>query len=160
MKISKSFAKTVLSIFLLQVIFLSTSCGQKEHRHGEEGEESGKKFIKSEVCKEVKKGTKLHLEYDESASAFLGTIENVSTKVIKKVRVEVHLSNGIELGPTKKVDLVPGEKVDIKLSAKDQLFEWWTTHAETGNSEHGHGAKGEHGEEGEHGKKSERGDHN
>lgn len=160
MKTKRSLMKTILSIFLIQLVFVNTGCAQSEDKHGEEGEESGKRFTKKEVCKEERKGTKLLLKYDAAALAFTGTVENVSTKVIKKVRVEVHLSNGVELGPTKKVDLVPGEKVDIKLSAKGQEFEWWSTHAEAGNSEHGHGAEDAHGEEGEHSEKSERGEHN
>ncbi len=150
MKISNSIVKTVLGLFLLQIMFIGISCGQDEHRNGEEGEESGKKFTKSEVCEEVKKGIKLELKYDEASTSFIGYVKNVSTKVINKVRVEVHLSNGVELGPTKNVNLVPGEKSDVKLSAKNQAFEQWTTHAEVGNSEHGHRESGEHGKEGEH----------
>ena len=160
MKTSKTLVKTVLSTFLLQVIFLSTSCGQEERRHGEEGEESGIRYKQTEKCDEIRKGVKLHLAYNEEAVAFIGMVENKSTKVIKKVRVEVHLSNGVELGPTKKVDLVPGEKVEVKLSAKGQSFEWWSAHAESGNSEGGHGEEGENGEHGKEGGRGEKGEHN
>lgn len=137
--------KTTISALILIMAFSTTSCAQNERSHEEDGEESGKQFLKSEVCEEVRKGTKLIIRYDEAVLAFVGTVENISTKVIKKVRVEVHLSNGVELGPTKKVNLVPGEKVEIKLSAVDQKFESWSTHAEAGNSEHGEReSNGEH----------------
>ena len=76
-----------------------------------------------------------------------------------QVRVEVHLSNGIELGPTKSVDLKPAQKSKINLPAKNQKFETWSTHAESGSYEGGHGKeRGEHkSEKGEH--KGERGEH-
>ncbi len=160
MRINK-LLKAIFSVVLIQIMCVSCNFGQSESAHNEEGEESGKRYDKNEVCEDLRKGTKLILKYDESALAFVGTVENVSTKVIKKVRVEVHLSNGVELGPTKKVNLVPGEKTEINLSAKGQSFEWWSTHAETGNSEHGHGENGEHGqrEKGEH-SHVENGEHN
>jgi hypothetical protein len=37
---------------------------------------------------------------------------------------------------TKPVDLEPGKKIEVKLSAVDQTFIWWHAHAETGSSEH------------------------
>ena len=79
--------------------------------------------------------------------------------MLKKVRVEVHLSNGVELGPTKAANLKPGERADIHLAAAGTDFDSWTAHPEVGNSkgsnaEHGNEEGGEHGNEGEgeHGK--------
>jgi hypothetical protein len=37
--------------------------------------------------------------------------------------VEVHLSNGIELGPSTSLNLGPGENIDIVLSATNKKFE-------------------------------------
>jgi hypothetical protein len=69
--------------------------------HGEgEGEESGTQFGLDEVYDVVKKGTHLVLAYDGEAKAFKGTVENVSDELLERVRVEVHLSNGTELGPS------------------------------------------------------------
>ncbi len=48
------------------------------------------------------------------------------------VRVEVHLSNGIELGPTTPVDLAPGQMASVTLPASDQPFDTWNPHAEVG----------------------------
>ncbi len=85
---------------------------------------------------EVRKGIQLTLKYDKSTSTFVGTTKNISNKTVRRERVEVHLSNGVELGPTKAIDLAPGKQVEVKLSAEGQSFTWWSAHAESGSSEH------------------------
>ena len=60
-------------------------------------------------------------------------------RTLQKVRVEVHLSNGTELGPTTPVDLGPGEQSDISLTATSVLFDTWSAHPEvdeSGSGEH------------------------
>ena len=116
-----------------------------------EGEEDGTQFGKNDVYDVVKKGTHLVLKYEAKSNSFAGTVENTTEAVIERVRVEVHLSNGLELGPTTPVDLKPGEKIEVSLKASEKEFETWSTHAEVGSSEHSHeGGEGEHshGEEG------------
>ena len=108
--------------------------GEGEEGHSEEGEESGTQYSKSETVTEVRRGVELKLRYDEATSTFVGTIKNVSNETARRARVEVHLSNGVELGPTTPIDLAPGQQVKVKLSAKDQTFEKWETHAEVGGS--------------------------
>ena len=89
-------------------------------KHGEgEGEEDGTMLAIDEVYDVTKKGTHLVLKYDQKAKAFLGTVENVSVEMLTRVRVEVHLSNGKELGPTVAADLEPGEKREVELLAGD-----------------------------------------
>jgi hypothetical protein len=107
-----------------------------EHTHEGEGEESGPEIGLDGTHNEVRKGVRLILSFDSESSSFVGTVENVSKKTVPKVRVEVHLSNGTELGPTKPVDLAPGKKIKVKLLAVDQTFTWWKAHAEAGSSEH------------------------
>jgi hypothetical protein len=107
-----------------------------EGSHGEEGEESGTRYTLNQTCEEVRKGVLLNLKYDKSSSTFTGTVKNISKEAVKRVRVEVHLSNKVELGPTKALDLAPGKQAGVKLSAKDQTFTWWSAHAESGDSEH------------------------
>jgi len=100
------------------------------------------------------------LSYDSTSSAFVGTVENVIEQPVSAVRVEVHLSNGTELGPTERKDLAPGEKLAVKLSSiKGQDFDWWKAHAEAGEGggEHSSEREGEHG--GEYGGERE-GEHN
>lgn len=144
----KSVKSALLSLLFIGGISVG-SCNAQEHSHGEEGEESGKRYTLTESHKEVRKGVELNLSYDKASESFTGTIKNVSSKTAEKARVEVHLSNGVELGPTKAVNLKPGEKQKVELAAKGQQFKWWSTHAEVGSSEHGHGEEGEHGHEGE-----------
>lgn len=62
-----------------------------------------------------------------------------------KVRVEVHLSNGTELGPTEPSDLEAGTSQSVFLSAKDEEFDTWGAHPEVGES-----GGGEHGTEENH----------
>jgi len=117
--------------------------------HGEgEGEESGTQFGLEDVYDEIRKGTHMVLSYDAEAKAFKGTVENVSDEILERVRVEVHLSNGTELGPTTQVDLQPGEKREVELAIESDDFTSWSTHAEVGNSEHSHEGEGEHSHEG------------
>jgi hypothetical protein len=130
-------------------------------KHGEgEGEEDGAMLAMDEVYDVVKKGTHLVLKYDPEAKAFLGTVENVSDEMLTRVRVEILLSSGKELGPTTAADLAPGEKREVELLVGDEEFETWSIHAEVGDSEHSHG-EGEHSHEGEgeHGHSHEDGGH-
>jgi hypothetical protein len=117
--------------------------------HGEgEGEESGTQFGLEDVYDVVRKGTHMVLSYDAEAKAFKGTVENVSNELLERVRVEVHLSNGTELGPTTQADLQAGEKRELELAVESDDFTSWSTHAEVGNSEHSHESDSEHSHEG------------
>ena len=97
---------------------------------GGEGEESGQQFVKDETYDHVRNGARLILAYDAKTNAFVGTVENTTNQTLSKVRVEVHLSNGVELGPTTPTDLAPGQKIDIELSAAGQDFNTWGAHPE------------------------------
>ena len=99
---------------------------------GGEGEESGQQFAKDETYDHVRNGARLILAYDAKTNAFVGTVENTTNQTLSKVRVEVHLSNGVELGPTTPTDLVPGQKIDIELSSAGQDFNTWGAHPEVG----------------------------
>jgi len=154
MQLSRLFIVLLLSV----LIITSFACKNKpaETGHGEEGEESGVEYALNETYDQVRKGARLILAYDPQSNSFIGTVENTTEIILKKVRVEVHLSNGKELGPTTPADLDPGEKRDIKLTAKSKNFEGWSAHPEVGGGEHSHGEEhdeesGEHdGEGGEH----------
>ena len=119
------------------------------HEEGDgEGEESGQEFAKDEAYDQVRNGARLKLAYDAATNAFIGTVENTTNQTLSKVRVEVHLSNGIELGPTTPSDLAPGQQINVELSAAGQDFNKWSAHPEVGSSEHGGGEQ--HDEGGEH----------
>jgi hypothetical protein len=108
------------------------------------GEESGTKLTLNQTYDKVRNGVRLILTFDATSNSFNGTVENITDKTLKRVRVEVHLSNREELGPTTPVDLDPGEKRDVILTATNKKFYWWTAHPEVGTGEHGDGE--EHGE--------------
>lgn len=94
---------------------------------------------------EVSKGIHLVLSFDVEESVFIGTLENVSEQLLDRVRVEIHLSNGVDLGPTTLVNLKPREKREINLSAGENSFRSWSIHAEAGSGEHSQKSEGEHG---------------
>ena len=117
-------------------------------------EESGTELTLNETYDKVRNGARLILAYDAQTNAFKGTVENTTDETLKQVRVEVHLSNGKELGPTPAADLAPGEKREVQLIATSTDFDGWTAHPEVGEGEHGHGEhdsehSGEHDREGE-----------
>ena len=139
-----------LTVALAGILLISPLACRNTPDDGEdEGEEPGVRLAIDDTYNSVRNGVRLILRYDSTSSAFVGTVENVIERTVSAVRVEVHLSNGTELGPTERNDLAPGEKVAVKLSSsiKGQDFDWWKAHAEAGEGEGEH-----HGErEGEHG---------
>ena len=117
-----------------------------EESGGEEsGEESGTQYTKTEAYDETRNGARLILSYDDETQAFRGTVENTTDETLTRVRVEVHLSNGTELGPTDPSDLESGMSMDVTLSAVDEEFTTWGAHPEVGES-----GSGEHGTEENH----------
>ncbi|MDE2796655.1 MAG: hypothetical protein OXL34_17710 [Gemmatimonadota bacterium] len=100
--------------------------------HTEEGE-SGIRYALTDTAMVVRDGVKLVAWYDASRDAFLGTVTNTTDATIQRVRVEIHLSNGTELGPTPNVDLDPGESDGFELNASGQSFVWWSIHVEIGS---------------------------
>ena len=111
--------------------------GAESGEHGgtessESGEESGTQFGLNETFDEIRAGARLVLSYDPDANAFIGTVENTTGAALSRVRVEVHLSNGTELGPTTPIDLEPGQVVDVNLPATNRPFTSWSAHPEVG----------------------------
>lgn len=170
----KSFLKIITSLAILLAIIVSgcsnepksnkdkesvkveSEKGEHTRDVGEKGEseEDGTQFGKNDVYDAVRGGAHLILKFDAESNTFKGTVVNTTSEVLSRVRVEVHLSNGVELGPTIAVDLKPDEKIEIELVASEKDFETWSTHAEVGSSEEGHGNEGE----GEHGKEGKEGE--
>lgn len=104
--------------------------------HGAEGEETGTELALTATHDAVRNGVRLILAYDAGSNAFVGAVENTTGATLRQVRVEVHLSNGKELGPTMPLDLAPGGKQPIELTATSRDFERWTAHPEVGSGEH------------------------
>ena len=116
---------------------------------GEEG--SGAMLAPDQTFDMVRAGARLVMNYDVASNSFLGTVENTTNGVLTRVRVEVHLSNGTELGPTNPVDLEPGQTLAITLPSTQAPFSGWVPHAEIGGGEGGSGGEGGGGEAGREG---------
>ena len=91
----------------------------------------------------VRGGARLILNYSAAQQAFVGTVQNTTSNVLGQVRIEVHLSNGVELGPTTPVDLQPGQVLAIELPSTTGSFTGWIAHAEVGSGGEGGQAGGE-----------------
>ena len=149
--------------------------GSGEHgSEGEEGNEStgadgeegsgANSLAPDETFDEVRSGARLILKFDASSNSFKGTVENTTNGVLYRVRIEAHLSNGWELGPTTPTDMAPGEVVAVNLPATQASFTTWTAHAEIGSEEErsesggeGNESGGEQRNGGEHGSGEESG---
>ena len=133
--------------------------GGSESSSGGSEEGSSAMLAPDETFDMTRAGARLIMNYDPATNAFIGTVENTTTNSLTNVRIEVHLSNGTELGPTTPVDMAPGEVMNINLPSTPESFAGWTPHAEVGSGEgggeHGSGSSGnERG--GEHGSGGER----
>ena len=146
--LSRYSMQILLLIMIAGMAFIISACTSS----GSSDEESGVELALDETYDQVRNGARLVLSYNPDDNSFNGFVENTTGETLERIRVEVHLSNGVELGPTTPVDLAPGEIQDIKLSAKNFEFDSWTAHPEVGGSstEGGHNeSENEHGQEGE-----------
>ena len=149
-----------------------------EHSGGESGRESGREsgiegaegsggseegsgasmLAPSETFDMTRSGARLIMNYDAAANAFTGTVENTTNNTLTNARIEIHLSNGAELGPTTPVDMAPGEVININLPSTPEAFTGWTPHTEVGSGEAGESggeqAGGESGPDGHEGPES------
>ena len=110
---------------------------ERDYEKGE-GEEGGTEFKKTDTYNVTKKGVQLVLKYNNATNSFIGFMQNKTSKSIERARVEIHLSNGTELGPTKPMTLQPNQKQEIVIKATEKGFTTWFTHAEAGSNEHAH----------------------
>ena len=133
--------KPTLFFILIAILVVVLSACVSGSSSSTSEEESGTELALDETYDRVRNGARLVLAHDPDSNTFNGFVENTTEATLKRVWVEVHLSNGVELGPTTPVDLAPGERKDVKLSAKNFEFDSWTAHPEVGESsgEHGQG---------------------
>ena len=142
--------------------------GERGHAEGNERSETkpGARIAKgTKHALKYKNGAKLTLQYNPATQAFVGNVTNTTKKTMSDVRVEIHLSNGVELGPTKRTSVEAGKNISVELGAFGQNFSHWTTHPEAGNeAEHAEGDEeneraGGHGGEGGSHAEREKGEH-
>lgn len=125
-------------------VTVSQAAHKRDSGESGEGEESGTEYALDEVYDVTRNGARLVLAYDATNNTFVGAVANTTSSTLQNVRVEVHLSNGTELGPTKPVNLPPGKMMQVILPATGEPFDGWSAHPEVGG-----GANGEHGGSGE-----------
>ena len=135
------------------------SGGERDYESRAEEGSGASALALHETFDTVRSGARLVLNYDAPSNSFKGTVKNTTNGILGRVRVEVHLSNGTELGPTTPTDMAPREVIEINLTATPASFTRWTAHAEVGGGgeesesggEHGSGREsgGEHGGGGE-----------
>ncbi len=109
---------------------------------GTSDEESTVQLALTDTYDSVRNGAHLIMSYDAATNSFRGTVENTTGAILSQVRVEIHLSNGIELGPTSPVDLAPGAQIPVELMAEGPSFDKWTAHPEVGVSSAESGSEG------------------
>ena len=130
------------------------SGGESGNESGSSGSEegSGANLAPDAAFDAIRGGARLILNYDAASNAFTGTVENTTNNALSNVRIEVHLSNGTELGPTTPVDMAPGEVLAVNLPSTQASFTGWIAHAEVGSGaeaggEHASGSSSESGSE-------------
>ncbi len=104
-----------------------SSEGSESGSGGDAAERAGANALALDETYDVtRNGARLILSYDAASNQFIGTVENTTNAMLTRVRVEIHLSNGVELGPTTPTDLAAGAVLDIVLDAGAQPFDSWT----------------------------------
>lgn len=128
----KTLSKPKLTMVIVGILicFLTFSMysSNKKHRQGEEGKESRIEYAQNERYDVVRNGARLILDYDTKSDSFIGTIENTTDKILERVQVDVHLSDGTDLGPTTSTNLSPGEKKGVQLMTTSKNFKGWIAH--------------------------------
>ena len=83
-----------------------------------------------QVAGDRRRGARLVLTFNASRNAFIGTVENTTEEMLCAVRVEVHLDDGTELGPSARNDVQSSGTIEVELPTEGQGFETWTAHPE------------------------------
>jgi len=129
----------VIAVAAIGAIGCNSPTAPTGEAHGPEGlggesGESGTQFALTDTAMETRNGVDLVVNYDSAREVFTGTVTNTTAATVTQVRVEVHLSNGMELGPTPRTDVAAGQMISIELDASGQTFSWFSVHVEIGSS--------------------------
>ena len=108
------------------------SGGEGGEGQGGESGESGTQYGRADTARESRAGVDLVMRYEAARERFEGTVTNTNGAAVDDVRVEIHLSNQVELGPTPRATLVAGEIRPVELDARGQQFQTWSVHVEIG----------------------------
>lgn len=122
------------TLYAMALVFtlILMACAGSPTESGEAGE-SGTQYGLADEAKETRSGIELVMRYDSQQEMFTGTLTNTTNATVSNVRVEIHLSNGVELGPTSRVNMTAGETSSVTLDASGQNFNQWSVHVELGS---------------------------
>ncbi len=98
--------------------------------HGEEGVESGVYIARTASWSETRNDAWLQLSFNSASNSFVGRVSNTGNEPLCDFRVEVHLSTGIELGPTERTGVPYGGSINVTLPSGGEEFTTWTAHPE------------------------------
>lgn len=87
------------------------------------------------VFDEVIEGLHVVMSYDAENHLFRGTLENTTEETLKEIEVEIHLSNGKELGPEEFAEMTPEMDFVVDFEAGEEDFKTWSVHVEVGSEE-------------------------
>ena len=152
----KSHARYAPILLVLFLVLIASCTEPGTTNNANHNEESAQQFTLDQAYDMTRNGMRLMLSYNRESASFTGRVSNTTEQTIGCVRVEVHLSNGIELGPTPRVNLPAGQTIPVTLRSEGS-FVSWGAHPESGCSgsggEGGGESGGESGDEsgGEHG---------
>ncbi len=121
-------SRTLTMAAVMTVAVASAGCGNSSTEPGE----SGTQYQLSETARERRSGVDLVLRYDQPNETFTGTLTNTTGAPVADVRIEIHLSNGVELGPTPRIVIGAGESSPVELDARGQSFTAFSVHIEIG----------------------------
>lgn len=128
----------VMSMLVMSIASgITRADGNEDSGDNTDSEEAGTSMALDETFDAVRRGARLLLAFDAQSNSFYGLVQNTTDAILQRVRVEIHLSNGVELGPTTPTDLAPGEVACVMLLATEESFDGWSPHAEIGVSSGG-----------------------
>ncbi|MCY4574023.1 MAG: hypothetical protein OXF01_14615 [Gemmatimonadetes bacterium] len=115
---------------ILALVAVLAACTDSPTEPGE----SGTRWNAGETATDSRRGVDLTISYNATTHRFDGSVTNTNASAVTDVRVEIHLSNGTELGPTPRVSLGADETKSVTLDASGQNFNWYSVHVELGSS--------------------------
>ena len=119
---------TLTTAIIMAAAIAAAGCGNSPTEPGE----SGTQYQLSDTARESRSGVDLVLRYDQPNETFTGSLTNTTGAPVADVRVEIHLSNGVELGPTPRIMIGAGETSPVELDARGQSFTSFSVHIEIG----------------------------
>jgi hypothetical protein len=109
---------------------LEVAGAESGEEHSEEGEESGVYIARTARWSETRGDAWLQLSFNSGSNAFSGRVSNTGNEPLCDVRIEVHLSTGVELGPTEATEVPYGGSINVTVPTGGEEFATWTAHHE------------------------------